>query len=127
MSTDPTPTPETEAALCILPPEPGWPEGRKATCHHDFIVPAPFARRLEQERDDWQHKAILNGNVALDLEQDIAKLQAANAELVEALRYARRWLKPADHDTVYLDGVLAKNQSATRQASAFCKAPRSAP
>ena len=57
----------------------------------------------------------------------IQALQANNADLVGALRYARRWLKPADHDTVYLDGVLAKNQSATRQASAFCNAPRSAP
>ncbi|WP_395454682.1 hypothetical protein ACHMW5_13450 [Azospirillum melinis] len=35
-------------------------------------------------------------------------LRAAAPELLEALRYARRFLKPGDHDTAYVDAVIAK-------------------
>ena len=29
-------------------------------------------------------------------------------ELLEALRYARRFLKPADHDTAFIDSAITK-------------------
>ena len=71
-------TPETDAALCVLPPEPGWPEGRKATCHHDFVVTEHFARRLERERDAAE-------DAAVGAMEECRKLKAINAELVESM------------------------------------------
>lgn len=130
-----TPTPETDAY---------WDSWDR--CVDSDEKDKAFAQRLEQERDAlarWKAEALsvmpplqeigaalgltLGDSIHDKILPGIQALQAGNAELVEALRYARRWLKPADHDTVYLDGVLAKNQSATKQASAFCNAPRSAP
>jgi hypothetical protein len=37
-----------------------------------------------------------------------ARLIAAAPDLYEALKYARRFLKPREHDTEYVDNVLAK-------------------
>ena len=37
-----------------------------------------------------------------------ARLIAAAPELLEALKYARRFLKPANHDVEFVDGVIAK-------------------
>lgn len=37
-----------------------------------------------------------------------ARLIASAPDLLDALKYARRFLKPQDHDTAYVDGVIAK-------------------
>lgn len=37
-----------------------------------------------------------------------AILIAAAPEMLDALRYARRFLNAQDHDTSYIDGVIAK-------------------
>jgi len=37
-----------------------------------------------------------------------ARLIAAAPELLEALKYARRFLKPSDHDTAFVDAAIAK-------------------
>lgn len=37
-----------------------------------------------------------------------AALIAAAPELLEALRYSRRWLKPEDHDVAFVDAIIAK-------------------
>lgn len=41
-------------------------------------------------------------------EEANARLMAAAPELLEALQYARRFLKPVNHDTAYVDCILAK-------------------
>lgn len=46
-----------------------------------------------------------------DYAETADKLREANAELLEALKYARRFLKPEDHDTAHVDGIIAKHSS----------------
>lgn len=72
-------TPETDSALCVLPPEPGWPEGRKATVYHDFVVTEHFARRLEREKNAAE-------DAAVGAMEECRKLKAINSELVDSLR-----------------------------------------
>ena len=48
-----------------------------------------FARRLERERDEWKTKAILRGNAAIELEEDlkcVAKMRDSLRERVEELK-----------------------------------------
>jgi hypothetical protein len=37
-----------------------------------------------------------------------ARLIVCAPELLDALRYARRWLKPIDHDVEFIDAVIAR-------------------
>ena len=74
------------------------------------VVDADFARRLERDRDDWKTKAILHGNVALDMEQDINKLQAINAELVGTLEELRdaKWLNMPGRANEIIENAINK-------------------
>lgn len=43
--------------------------------------------------------------------EDDARLISTAPELLKALKYARRWLRKEDHDTDYVDQVIAKAES----------------
>lgn len=43
-----------------------------------------------------------------DEAERVARLIAAAPDLLEALIYARRFLKAGDHDTEFVDGAIAK-------------------
>lgn len=49
-----------------------------------------------------------NGNAARANAAMIVKAVNAHDELVTALKYARRFLKPEDVDTMFIDAALAK-------------------
>ena len=90
-------TPETDAARITE-----IKSGVIATFQATEIVTVHFARRLERERDKWKTKAILHGNVALDMEQDINKIRAINVELLGALKpLTKLWDRFCSNDITY--------------------------
>lgn len=67
--------------------------GSIATVHYD-----------EGDQPHYEHREVAEAN---------ARIIATAPELYEALAYARRFLKKADHDTDYVDRVLAKARGET--------------
>lgn len=47
-----------------------------------------------------------------------ARLIAAAPDLLEALRYARRFLRPSEHDTAFVDAAIASAMIAKHKESA---------
>lgn len=78
------------------------------------ISPAPWKTHLVNETvvvsADGEIVAQIEGDYDNDAERMAAdaRLISLAPEMAEALKYARRFLNSDDHDTAYIDSILAK-------------------
>jgi hypothetical protein len=82
-------------------------------------TPGPWLARFDERRDNYQifgaGKTGMRPWIAITKCESVPAHHEANAHLIAAapdmlgaLKYARRFLRKEDHDTDFVDGVIAK-------------------
>ena|ERR1051325_5103529 len=78
------------------------------------VIVDTFNSEVAEIHEEWDHDSDGNswrnqwdeqGRVDVEF---IVRACNAHDELLEALKYARRFLKPGEHDTAYIDEIIAK-------------------
>lgn len=91
-------------AVCLVAHN-GFKVGQRKKVDEDMVLSAP---------DYWTTTKIRKTRKLTDfipLQNEVLKLRKQNAELLEGLKYARRFLNEKDVDVNYIDQILLKAQT----------------